>query len=153
MPATELRANMDRWQRDWKGRLAEPPPALWIVGDARVVDTAEEATQALASRPPLDRLPPTLDPDAVGRVSLLAGRYEEAESFLTTAARDCLVLDHPFDAVRANLHLGLAREGRGDIDGACAAYHDVLARWGAAKPRSVTADRARDRMRALRCPQ
>ena len=153
MTAVQLRAQVDRWERDWKGRLGgEPSPDLWTVGEARTVDTLDEAAQALASRPPLDRLLPTLAPGAVGRVSRLAGRFDEAEASLSSAAHGCFVLDDPFDVVRASLELGLAREGRGDTAGACTAYRAVLARWGTAKPRSVTADKARERVRALHCP-
>jgi eukaryotic-like serine/threonine-protein kinase len=86
-----------------------------------------------------------------GHVSLLAARYEEAERLLATAARTCDALSEPFYSVRAAYELGLAREGLGKPDGACEAYRGVLARWGAAKPRSVTADKARERMKALGC--
>jgi serine/threonine-protein kinase len=152
LPAREARARGEQWRRDWLARLSgEPPPALWVMGEARMVETEAEAAHALASRPLLERLPRDLDPDAVGNVSLLARRYEEAEPLLRSAAHACFVLDAPFDVVRASLHLGLALEGRGDHDGACAAYREVLARWGDARPRSVTADRARERAQALRC--
>jgi serine/threonine-protein kinase len=148
-----LRTRMDRWRLDWRARLGgDLPPDAWTVGEARTVQSADEATQALATRPELRALSPGLDPGAVGRVSLLAGRFDEAESLLSAAAHGCNVFDAPFDVVRASLDLGLAREGRQDTVGACAAYHDVLVRWGSARPRSVTAEKARERALALRCP-
>jgi hypothetical protein len=44
-----------------------------------------------------------------------------------------------------------ALETKKDTEGACAAYKVVLDRWGHAKPRSVTADQARERAKALGC--
>jgi serine/threonine-protein kinase len=58
----------------------------------------------------------------------------------------------PMAHTRALAHLGMAREATGDKDGACRAYASVLARWGSAKPRSVTADEVRAKARALDCP-
>jgi serine/threonine-protein kinase len=53
--------------------------------------------------------------------------------------------------MHALLDLGRAQELTGDTTSACASYAQVLAKWGAAKPRSVTADAARDGTRRLRC--
>ena len=47
--------------------------------------------------------------------------------------------------------LGELLEKKGDTDGACEAYGRVLARWGNAKPRSVTGDAVRKRWVALAC--
>jgi len=54
--------------------------------------------------------------------------------------------------VRAIYLLGRVREARGDVAEACTAYEEVLARWGRAAPRSMTADEAKERMLALACP-
>jgi serine/threonine-protein kinase len=43
-------------------------------------------------------------------------------------------------------------EQKSDRDGACAQYAAILSRWGNAKPKSVTADKARARSTALACP-
>ena len=111
MTPADLRTRMERWRADWKTRLSgQVPPDLWTVGEAHTVETAEELAQAIAARPPLDRLSALFDPGAVGRVSLLAGRDDEAEPLLARAARSCFVFDGPFEVVRASLHLGLARE-------------------------------------------
>jgi serine/threonine-protein kinase len=61
------------------------------------------------------------------------------------------VLEHPVEHTRAHLWLGLLREAKHDKEGACAAYRVVLARWGKAKPPSVTAAKAAERTRALSC--
>jgi hypothetical protein len=63
----------------------------------------------------------------------------------------CTRLAEPLTSTHGWLDLGTALERRGDRPAACDAYRVVLDRWGRAKPRSVTADRARQRSVALRC--
>jgi eukaryotic-like serine/threonine-protein kinase len=63
----------------------------------------------------------------------------------------CHPLVDPFAFVRAGLALGQELEAKGDKAGACGAYQKVLERWGQAKPRSVTAEKARQRAAALAC--
>jgi len=53
--------------------------------------------------------------------------------------------------VRSYLWLGQAREATGDEKGACIAYQQVIAHWGQAKTRSVTARAALDRVATLHC--
>ena len=55
------------------------------------------------------------------------------------------------DYMRAHLWLGRALEAKGDKVAACAAYEVIPGRWGHAKPRSVTADKAQERKKALGC--
>ena len=43
-------------------------------------------------------------------------------------------------------------EQKSDRGGACEQYAAILRRWGGAKPRSITADKARARSKALACP-
>jgi serine/threonine-protein kinase len=87
----------------------------------------------------------------IGKVYSLAGRVEEALPYLTRATADCGVLYAPFRHISAHYHLGMALEGKGDTRGACAAYQVVLDHWGNAKPRSLTAEKARARSKALDC--
>jgi serine/threonine-protein kinase len=86
-----------------------------------------------------------------GRVYLLAGRVDEAIQHLRRAAAECDILTSTRDHLRASLDLGRALEQNADPAGACEAYGQVLARWGQAKPRSVTTDEARVRSKALGC--
>jgi hypothetical protein len=58
----------------------------------------------------------------------------------------------PFEHTQVQLVLGQALAARGRRDEACAALAVVLARWGHARPRSATADRARQLAQALGCP-
>jgi hypothetical protein len=53
--------------------------------------------------------------------------------------------------IHAHLYLGELDEQAGDEASACGHYAKVLDRWGHAKPRSVTADKARERVKALGC--
>jgi len=116
--------------------------------------SGEEAQEALASLPDASR--PLVVAGAeiapVGHVYLLAGRVDEAIAWLAPAAAACNVLTEAFDAVHAHLWLGEAREQKGDTAGACIEYAVVLARWGTAKPRSVSADEARAHQKSLGCP-
>jgi len=87
----------------------------------------------------------------VGRLSLLAGRVDEAIPHLQRAEAACDIFTSTLDHLRATLDLGRALEQKGDRAGACDAYGKVLARWGRAKPRSVTADEARRGAKRLGC--
>jgi tetratricopeptide (TPR) repeat protein len=88
---------------------------------------------------------------AIGRVDLLGGRVDDAVVYLKRAASSCQALLAPIPHTQAHYWLGQALEKKNDTRGACAAYRVVLERWGDAKPRSVTADQARARMKALEC--
>jgi eukaryotic-like serine/threonine-protein kinase len=91
-------------------------------------------------------------PDAeIGRVYLLANLFDDAIPYLRRAVANCEVLQSPFEHTHAALDLGRALERKSDTPGACDAYAKILARWGHAKPRSVTADAARERSKALSC--
>jgi hypothetical protein len=87
----------------------------------------------------------------LGRALVLAGRPREALPHLERAVADCRAHYGPFLDTAFHLHLGMAREGLGDKDGACSVYKVVLDRWGEAKPRSVTAEKARAQAKALGC--
>ena len=153
----EVEARRAPWLKTWTAHIT--PAAhnfLWPHAWARSVDSAEDARQALALQPRDEALPP-FSPETpvaayVGRTFLLGGRVAEAIPWLEQGARSCDVLKFPVDRTRAQLWLGQAREAQGDTKGACAAYAIVLDRWGKARPRSVTADKARERVKALRCP-
>ncbi len=87
----------------------------------------------------------------VGTAFARAGRMDDARLHLERAANSCIRFGDPFAHPHAELELALVREQTGDTNGACDAYRAVVAQWGDAKPRSVTAERAKDRLRALAC--
>ncbi len=85
----------------------------------------------------------------MGHVLLLAGRVDEAIPYLRRTVEACWgvhwLSSHQFAAE----YLGEALEQKGDKAGACDAYAEVLKHWGHAKPRTVTADKARAQSKAL----
>ena len=156
LSAAEVTTRRDTWLASWQARLTPVSRNfLWLYGFARVVETPEDARAALDVLPTYGPLPPyrpwTLVDADVGRTYLLAGRVSEALDWIERATHKCLVLHYPIDHIRSYLLLGQAREAAGDKPGACVSYQMVLDRWGQAKPRSVTAERARARIQALDC--
>jgi serine/threonine-protein kinase len=129
----------------------------WIDAWAYGVDTPESAVRALTERPGFGPLPGRifLDPielESIGQVYLLAGRPADAVRYLEEATRTHYGLGEAIMGwVRAGLDLGKAKEALGDVIGACDAYATVLARWGEATPKSITADAAHARRNAIGC--
>jgi serine/threonine protein kinase/tetratricopeptide (TPR) repeat protein len=150
----ELVAKRAAWLASWEARV----PAfyrgyLWLEAYAETVETPEDAREALDALPRFGGVPAFRmnNSVSVGRVYWLAGDLDEALPLLEQEARSCTALRWAYRHVRALYMLGRTREARGDVSGACAAYKDVLARWGHAVPRSLTADDVRGRMRVLAC--
>jgi serine/threonine-protein kinase len=152
----DFAARRDAWLRAWTARVTPVSRGyLWMYGYAAVADDADDARRAFEALPEFQPLPPfrplTLVDAAVGRAFELTGRHAEARPWFERPARACQALENPIRHTQAQLALGLWREAAGDKAGACTAYQVVLNRWGQAKPRSVTADRAKARARALGC--
>jgi serine/threonine-protein kinase len=128
---------------------------IWIYAYASPAETARDAASALAALPTYAPLPPykpeSLVDSDIGRTYMLAGKVDEAVPFLERASNNCFPLDHPIESTRAHYFLGLAREAKHDTKGACEAYGVVRDRWGAAKPPSVTGQKALARIAALKC--
>jgi eukaryotic-like serine/threonine-protein kinase len=159
-------ASFEALRQTWVDRAlfaGADPGQVWVYAYASTSMTPDDARSALdalahfgpaapSSGFPWELTDRAGSPEAdIGRVYLLAGRVDDAIEHLTRAAAQCDQLTSTIDHVRAELNLGLALEQKPDRVGACAAYGKVLARWGHAKPRSVTADAARARATALRC--
>jgi serine/threonine-protein kinase len=128
----------------------------WIDGYAELAQTKDEANAALALLPAYLPLPPPTRRNVgremdLGKVRALVGDDDGALFHLQRAAAHCGALDYPSPHTRAHYYLGVAEEGLGDKVKACAAYGVVLARWGDAKPASVTAQKAKTRATALGC--
>ena len=81
----------------------------------------------------------------------MAGRPADAVALLRRASASCLALTWPYQHMHALLDLGRALELTGDGASACRAYARVRVQWGAARPRAVSADAAREGARRLRC--
>ncbi len=149
----EYRASRDRVFED--ARTTEGPALAWLDAYVEGVQNADDAREALALEPQ-----PVVFPAlegalfygrTLGRTYLLAGRVDDAIAVARQASASCTRIDGFLKQVQATETLGEALEQKGDRDGACAAYATVLARWGHAKPRSVTADAARSHAKKLGC--
>jgi eukaryotic-like serine/threonine-protein kinase len=156
MKAWEIQSRREAWLNRLLPELEDNERGyVWIAGYAAPARTSDDAAHALDVLPRLAPLPPfapkTIAEASIGNVYFLAGRMDEAAPLVERGAATCLAFERPVDHVHAQLLLGTVREARGDRQGACAAYAAVLARWGDARPRSVTADRARARQKALGC--
>jgi serine/threonine-protein kinase len=147
----------EEWVRLWRAKVHPDIPAYtWLHGYAALVEAPEDAREALAALPPGEPIPPfrplTVAERSVGLTFLLAGRTNEAIEWLEQAVKVCRAFDFPIEHTQAHAALGQAREAKGDKEGACAAYKGLLDRWGNAKPRSVTAEAAKKRVKLLGCP-
>jgi hypothetical protein len=148
----------DKWLADNPDAASSGEADGWIFAYAAPAVTREEATSALAASPAFRPLIYPLHfssdrAEAVGRTYYLAGHLDEGAKYLKMASTPCLELS-PMEALSAtwaSFELGVALEERGDTASACTAYDRVLARWGSAKPPSLTAAKARARKRALGC--
>jgi serine/threonine-protein kinase len=150
----EVHAERDRFIADWKPRLGpDYQPYLWLITYAKLAEDEADAREALEVLPRFNGTPKMFDnlPDelSIGRVYLLAGRSDEAIPWFSQEAHACRLEDPR--VVWANLELGKALEQKGEKDKACDGYAFVLKRWGNAKPKSVTADEAKKRSKALGC--
>jgi len=147
----------ERWATDHLDRAsARYRPFVWLYGYAAVAETAEDAAKALAEQPRFGAIPwfqmVGLPEASVGSTYLLAGRTDEALPWLERASRSCLAVFNPVEHTRVHVALGQALAALCRRDEACAAYGIVLTRWGRARPRSVTAEKARTLAGALECP-
>jgi len=152
----DFAAQRAEWVKNWDRKVTRDFKFyVWAHGYASTVETAEDAREALALLPAYEPLasffPHTLVEASIGATFLLGGRTDEALAWLDRAARSCRVLELPVEHTRAHFWLGMAREAKGDKPGACAAYRVVRDRWGKARPRSVTAEKAASLMRAAGC--
>ena len=153
----EFESQRGAWVAAWTEKAQPNCRAfVWLHGYAAIVETGDDAERALTEQPkygPLPRYAPNTLGDAfIGKTYLLAGRAAEALPFLERATRSCMALLTPFDHTAAHAALGQALASVGRRDEACASYAVVLARWGNARPRSVTAEKVRTLARALGCP-
>jgi serine/threonine-protein kinase len=152
----DFEARREAWRRSWSARMTPVTTNfLWLHGYAAMVDGPDDARAAVAALPRFSPLPPfrpaaRVDLD-VGRTFLLAGRVDEALTWLEGAAAQCGILWDGIEHMQTLLALGEARAARGDRAGACAAYGEVATRWADARPRSRTAEQARAAAATLGC--
>lgn len=160
-------AQREAWLVEWRPSVpARLVNDAWYWFYAGWAETPAEAREALAALPVYTPLPPDGTRPGTwgseGRVHALAGDADRAVPLLRRAVAYCgetpggglpVTIDWIVDAVHDRFLLGevLAAATPPDKAGACAEDAAVLARWGAATPRSVTAESARARSKALGC--
>jgi hypothetical protein len=147
-----LRSQVDIAERSGSGERG----TLWLVAYAMNAVTPEDATEALHAAAAYAPLPAALDVGLLGARPMgetfrLAGRIDDAVTWLAYAAATCQPLELPIQWILASYDLGLTLEANRDARSACVAYAKVLRVWGRAVPRSITGERARQRTAALRC--
>ena len=157
----EFTRQRDAWVKVESAESAFGQDPRWIDFYARQAWTHEQALDALAALPRFPGALPHRVPEIskqaiyeepIGRTYLLAGDLDGAVLHLRRATAGCAVLAGLRSRIVAHEELGEALAAKGDTAGACAELRTVLGYWGSAKPRSMTADRAGDRMRRLACP-
>jgi tetratricopeptide (TPR) repeat protein len=146
----------DEWIASQRGARGAMKGAAPLATYARGVQTADEAREGLrlfpqVSPPPVSSVKDGSIIAGFGRLYLLAGQAQQALPYLRRIFIDCGALRSPLEHLRTSWLFGQALEATGDNAGACAAYAQVLRRWGDASPPSLSAARARERSRALRC--
>jgi serine/threonine-protein kinase len=129
---------------------------VWSIAYAASATTPEEANDALDAMPsfapmlaPIARS--SVEDLALGSVYLLADRVPDALPILERFNANCDAARYPIENTQGHFMLGEAYERKSDAAAACRAYVVVDDRWGLAKPRSVTAEKARARIAALHC--
>ncbi len=138
----------------------------WTAGGVSEDPTPEEARYTVKLAPPASVLEANREnvldvPSRASRIGqnfLRAGSPALARPWLEQAAKACIwtwrsepITPDKYDIqrVQAFLALGEARERTGDKAGAREAYGEVVRRWGDAKPRSVSAEKAKGRLKVL----
>jgi tetratricopeptide (TPR) repeat protein len=154
----QLRVEQERllaYQKEADERGAKSDPFLtWTAVYASDVVDEAAAADALTALPKFGGPDPRytqVDPYGrqLGVAYAYGGRGADAVPLLERMQRICAQNSQVLGFTRGWYALGLAKEQTGDLVGARAAYQKVLDRWGSAKPRSVTADKAGASLAAL----
>ncbi|MFO0754989.1 MAG: protein kinase [Byssovorax sp.] len=149
----DLDARLDEFVRAYTGDDKEGSPSPSLAGYLIDIESREEAEAGLRV---LHALPNPPKPEqasvdmlgALARAHLLAGDADQSIEISRLRVKHCY---GAFDLPHAWMTMAQALEKKGDKAGACEYYGKVLERWGKARPKSVTADKARDLSRALSC--
>jgi tetratricopeptide (TPR) repeat protein len=133
---------------------------IWALAYVHGIEQKDEAVEALTNQPAgahwsqlyhhylVDYYP--LDA-ALGRAFWLGGKHSEAMKYLERTFERCDRVPSIFVTMRSALLYGRALEEQRNKEKACNVYRDILARWGDARPRSVTAEEAERRSASLGC--
>jgi serine/threonine-protein kinase len=157
------KAELDTRRVAWIGRMEAKETqkekqrrsgVRWASVYAGFAENQEEAKEALAKQNDFMPMPPDARAPlefaaATGKTYALAGKADDALPYLERVTRSCSALKNPALQTRSFYFLGMAYETKGDLEGAKKAYKAVVDRWGAAKPRSTTAEKAKAQLARL----
>jgi serine/threonine-protein kinase len=154
--AREIEEERERFRKRWSASLAGTPTLAFAVIDGQGVATRAEAEAALARAPsplaPHELLVLPTSAAWIGKLFELTGDDARALEWDSIVTRMCGRLRTPLLALPTHLRVGEIHARRGEKDLACKELGFVLDRWGRAKPRSVTAERARAAAKKAGCP-
>jgi serine/threonine-protein kinase len=129
------------------------PASAWRLIYAYNVRSPEDAQVALSV---YEHEHPVSDFDStslsLASTYALTGHSAEARGIFAKVGGACFLATDTRQMMTEHLLRGRLDEEDGNKPSACAHYAKILERWGHAKPRSVTADEARARSKALGCP-
>ncbi|HEU4408629.1 MAG TPA: protein kinase [Polyangiaceae bacterium] len=149
----DVRERRNVWNEEKAPSTALEKAWAWWLTYTQGIERKEEADEALA-RWPADasrsELYAWMD-ESAGRALWLGGKLDEALPYLKQSFERCDQFSTILSAMRTKFLYGQALEKHGEREEACRVYGVILERWGAAKPLSVTAERARERVGALGC--
>ncbi len=142
-------------ERDGRKERERQSGFRWAILYGDFAESPAEARDAIALLPGFQPMPPetrrTPEFDyAMGKTLALAGRGAEAEAYLSHAVLSCTVFESPFAAMHARYELARVLEVGHQLERARALYQSVLDRWQTARPRSLTATHAEERLKALK---
>jgi tetratricopeptide (TPR) repeat protein len=158
MDPTEANRRLDATYQEMVSDKTVKPSQAWANVYARAAETRAEALRAVAK---LDTLHVNPSRSAfagalysASRNLFLASRADDVRAIFRGYESMCTdVLLNSRNWARQHVYVGELDEQAGSTASACGHYGKVLKLWEHAKPRSVTADEARARFRALGCPQ
>jgi predicted Zn-dependent protease len=141
------------------GQLADARTAAAALPDATseradaellVADASHDDAGVLAASARLEQLATPVDLYATGEALIRGGRPDDAAAVFERMVHHPFAWTEPVATVRAWRELGRLRERAGDLDGARAAYAEVIAHWGNATTHMPEVDAARAALRAIK---
>jgi serine/threonine-protein kinase len=154
LSAAEWAKTRDNWYSAWSHEAGSPADRsmVWLRLQADGAFARDDAERAASSIPPGVATLDDTEDAALGHLYALLDRWDEAIRRLERVVRTCDALVNIAPRMRARFELARGYETKGNVAGACDQYAWVVSRWGNAKPRSVSAEAAKAKMRALHCP-
>jgi eukaryotic-like serine/threonine-protein kinase len=155
----ETVSKRDAWlrteqQADLKKERVRSSAMRWALMYGEPAETNAQAKVAVAKLTDFLPLPvearrsPSFD-YALGKAYSRADQLPEAKRELSKLTSACRSFDDPFSDIRARFELGKVLQALGEPLAAKALFEEVIAHWGKANAKSLTADNAVARLRTM----